>query len=390
MVKVFIKIFLPFFLGFFFAFWAFSFAHAEEVYLVPLDSFEIVCNSTYSGYSSDIQLEIERSTNTYPFNTSGILFGDSTTLGLPSNAVYLYSSGYGASISGVPVDRCAYSYYGKDMSDFSVNFDNLVISLDMDSLLNGFYRYETDFLFGVFFVVDPFQYSIGDYDLTPSYTYDSHPFYIADSDSGMHIEVVLVGEQEYTYKQGQSNVTVSLLKFHAESTFLYDSSYGTDITFNLQSAFSFIFSSLNFDTSAIRATGRTQTAYACYNTRVWSSLFSNVDPPVTPTPSPTPYPGQDTQESINQGVSNIEGQINQLINSLNPVISPIPTPVDFTIDETLFDELESLTLPDVSNAQDSYTYLWDIFNPLWWFLGLLFGSVFVIGIFLYVLRGGFI
>lgn len=365
-------------------------ACAEEIDLVPSDSFELVSNSTYTGYTSDIQLEIERSTNSYPFTTSGILFGDSTTLSLPSDAVYLYSSGSGTNIAGVPVDRCAYSYYGKDMTDFSVNYKNLIISLDMDNLLNGYYRYETDFLLGVFFVVDPFQYSIGDYDLTPTYTYDSHPFYIGDSDAGMHIEVVLVGEQEYTYKQGQSNVTVSLLKFHAESTFLYDSAYGTDITFNLQTAFSSIFSSLNFDTSAIRGTGRTQTAYACYNTRVWSSLYSNVDPPVTPTPSPTPYPGQDTQESINAGVNQIESQVNQIVDLLNPQATPIPTPIGIEIDETLLDNLESMTLPDISDGAPVWSTLWDVFEPLLPFVLLMGTSLTIVYFVMFLLRGGWL
>lgn len=298
----------------------FSCAHAEEVELIPLDSFELVCNSTYTGYTSDIQLEIERATNTYPFTTSGILFGDSTTLALPSDAVYLYSSGNGTTIAGVPIDRCAYSYYGKDIMDFSVNYKNLVVSLDMENLLDGYYRYECDFLLGVFFVVDPFQYSIGDYDLTPSYTYSSQPFFISDSQDGMHIEVTLVGEQEYTYKQGQSNVTVSLLKFHSESTFNYDDLYGTDITFNLEPAFQNIFSSLNFDTSSIRSTGRTQTAYACYNNRVWSSLFSNVDPPVTPTPTPTPSPNQDIINTNNTNTTNIISNINSGFDSLASTI----------------------------------------------------------------------
>lgn len=360
-----------------------SFAFAEEVELIPSDSFELVCNSTYTGYTSDYHLELERATNAYPFTTSGIIFGDSTTLNLPSDAVYLYRSGYGSSIAGVPVDYCAYSYYGYQMYDFSVNYKNLVISLDMENYLNGYYRYETDFLLGVFFVVDPFQYSIGDYDLTPSYTYDSHPFYIGDSESGMHIEVVLIGEQEYTYKQGQSNVTVSLLKLHAESTFYYDSAYGTDLTFNLESAFQNLFSSLSFDVSSIRNTGRSQTAYACYNTRIWSSLFSNVDPPITPTPSPTPYPGQDTQESINSGVQ-------QIVTDLNISATPIPVPSELAIDETIFDVLETMTLPDISEAETSFTDLWSIFDPLWVFLGALFGSLTVVGLFLYFVRGCFI
>ena len=115
----------------------FSCAHAEEVELVPSDSFELVCNSTYTGYTSDLHLEVERATNSYPFTTSGILFGDSITLSLPSNAVYLYSSSYGASISGVPVDRCAYSYYGKDISDFSVNYKNLIVIFEFMGLING-------------------------------------------------------------------------------------------------------------------------------------------------------------------------------------------------------------------------------------------------------------
>lgn len=394
MVKVLIKIFLPFFLGSFFALWSFSSAHAEEVSLIPVDSFEFVQHSNASGYESLVHFEVERSAVSYPFTNSNWYLGPQSLVSAPSSSVFLYSSGSQVFISGCPVDRCAYSYYGYQFADFSIFTDSLIVSLDMSGYVNGYYRYELDFEYGAGFVVDPFQYTSGNNVLTPSYTFSSVPLHIPDSDSGMHISCYIVGQQDYTVSQRGdglgATLTTGLVHFHCESTFYFDSSYGTDIVFNLTPIFGNMISKLDYDMSPVRNTGRSQTAYALYNNRFWSSLYSNVEPPVTPTPSPTPYPGQDTQESIHQGVSNIEGQLNQLINSLNPVVSPIPTPSDFTIDETLFDELETMTLPDVSAAEDTFSSLWDIFDPLWWLLALIFSVTFVIGIFLYVLRGGFI
>lgn len=395
MVKVLIKIFLPFFLGSFFALWAFSFAHADEVTLIPVDSVEFTARSTYSNYESNVYFEVERSSWTSPFTNTNWYLGPRAQVDSPSDGVYLYpSSGNTQSIQGVTVVRAAYSYYGYQFSDFSVIPLSLVVNLDMSNLINGYYRYECDFEFGVGFVIDPFQYTSGDNDLIPSYSYSSVPLHIADSESGLHISCYFVGQDNFTVLQRDDGVgaslTTGLPHFHCVSTFYYDSEYGTDVTFNLTPIFSTMIGSLSYDMSPVRATNRSQAAYAIYNNRFWSSLYSNVEPPVTPTPVPTPYPGQDTQESIQQGVSNIEGQLYQLINSLNPVVSPIPTPSDFTIDETLFDELETMTLPDVSAAEDTFSSLWDIFDPLWWLLALIFSVTFVIGIFLYVLRGGFI
>lgn len=107
------------------------------------------------------------------------------------------------------------------------------------------------------------------------------------------------------------------------------------------------------------------------------------EPPATPTPVPTPYPGQDTQESINQGVQVI-------VDVLDVSATPLPHPDELQIDETLFDSLESMTLPDVSPATDTFANLWTIFDPLWAFIGMLAGSLLVVGIFLYLLKGNFI
>lgn len=380
MVKVLIKIFLPFFLGLFFAFWAFSFASAEEVSLVPSDSFELY--SSLSGTSTSFIQEVKRSVSDYPFTDSSCELG---TTSLVPDSFYLYSSSSSSYFSIIK------TVYGSSPT-FNFSFDNCVVTLDMTNNINGYYRYSFDLYFGVCGGFTQWaNYNDITFDFTPSYTYSSVPLAIPDSESGMHCIVYLVGQSDYLvnddYTPSSCFEKFGLVHIFVESTFYYDSNYGTDIVFNLEPWFDSNISSLGIDPTFF-----TLDRYFRFyvNNRVKSSLFGNVDPPVTPSPTVSPYPGQDTQESIQQGVSNIEGQMNQLINSLNPVVSPIPTPADFTIDETLFDELESMTLPDVSSAEDTFSSLWDIFDPIWWFLALLFSVTFVIGIFLYVLRGGFI
>lgn len=128
-----------------------------------------------------------------------------------------------------------------------------------------------------------------------------------------------------------------------------------------------------------------------YNTESWymiqsfflPTLYYELEPPATPTPIPTPYPGQDTQESINAGVQ-------QIVQGLDVQATPIPHPDDLTIDETIFDALDDMTLPDVTPAQSTFTNLWSIFNPLWAFVGLFAGSMTLVGIFMYCLKGRFI
>lgn len=363
-------------------------ASADEVVLIPVDSVEFTAKSTYSNYESNVYFEVERSSWTSPFTNTNWYLGPRDQVDSPSDGVYLYpSSGNTEFIQGVTVVRAAYSYHGYQFSDFSVIPLSLVVNLDMSNLINGYYRYECDFEFGVGFVVDPFQYTSGDNDLIPNYVYNSVPLHIADSDSGMHISCYFVGQDNFTVLQRADGVgaslTTGLPHFHCVSTFYYDSQYGTDVTFDLTPIFSNMIGSLSYDMSPVRDTNRSQAAYAIYNNRFWSSLYSNVEPPVTPTPVPTPYPGQDTQESINQGVQTI-------IHGLDLNATPIPTPVDLSIDETFFDSLDEMTLPDLSAAESTYLSLWDIFNPLWPFIGILVASLFVVAVFCWLLRGGFI
>lgn len=364
----------------------FDIAYADEVSIVPVDTFELYGKSSATGYESQYIFEIERSCSSYPFtnNSNNFALGKNNQLSIGNSAIYLYRSGYGQTLAGVPADRCAYGYTSYNMPDFTVSFSNLVISLDMSDQLNGYYRYTCDFMVGVGFVADPLQYVSGDYDFTPSYTYNSAPLAIPDSEDGLHCMVYLVGEQEYSWASGSSSTTTcSLVHLRMESTFYFDSTYGTDITFNLSPVFSNMLGSLNFDLSALRATGRSQSTNAYYNNRVWSALYGNVEPPVTPTPTVTPYPGQDTQESINQGVQ-------QIVQGLDVQATPIPTPEAFTVSPTDLEILETMTLPDLSDTSETVSSIWDIFAPAGWFIAALVSAILVTSIFLYVLRGGWL
>lgn len=361
-----------------------SFAFADEVSIVPSDEVYISAHSSQSGYTTPVIQEVPFS-GTWP-TSPHFMLGYNT---LP-DLTYVYNSSGSLTDLGVPIDRCYYAMNMSYMSDFTITYDNIVIELDLSDLPNGYYRYESDIYVGI--ALDGYDFlsrTAYNFNYIPSFIYPTSAVYISDSSSSMHCSVRYVDNVDFTASYLNSSATNRLVHFYLTSTFQYDSTYGSDVVFNLQ-PFLEEFSSFSFSMDQTKAHWNGGYVAFVYNNRFDSKLTGGVEPLFTPTPSPTPYPGQDTQESINQGVSNIEGQMNQLINSFNPVVSPIPTPADFTIDETLFDELETMTLPDISDTQSTYSALWDIFNPLWWILGLMFSIVFVIGIFLYVLRGGFI
>lgn len=365
-----------------------SFAAAEEVSLIPDDSFELVAHGSQSGFTSQVHMEVEKSSTEYPFTISNFLFGNSQ---LVPDSIFLRSSSAQLTYANMLVDRCAYSYYGFEMSDFSVTYDNLVIGLDMSNQVNGYYRYECDFYIGVAVAPDSFYSGSGLSDLTPTFTFSSAPLSIGDSEQGMHCTVYLVGENEYTVSFNNArSAKLSLIHFHLESTFNFDSQYGSEVAFYLSPVFSNMISSLSFDMSPVRSAGGTPSCNCYYNNRVKSVLYSNVDPPITPTPSPTPYPGQDTQESINAGVSQIESQVSQLTNILDVHATPVPVPEELTIDETVIDVLESMTLPDIEDSRSTMSTMWEIFTPAVWYLALLAAAIFAVSIFLWILRGGWL
>lgn len=352
-----------------------SFAFAEEVSLVPSDTFELYSTS---NYQPDLVQSVKRSTSLYPFTESTYENGSTS---LVPDSYYLYSSSGSTGHYLDPVQ----SSYGASAGIWSMSFDNFIVTLDMSENINGYYRYSFDLYFGISGGFDQWaSFSARTLDFTPNYSYVSAPLFISDSDSGMHCTVYLVGQTDYTIQDDYADTgileTYSLIHIYVESTFYYDSSYGSEIVFNLEPWFDSNISSLSVDASIIPVN---RSFYFYANNRVKSTLVGNVDPPVTPTPTPTPYPGQDTQESINQGVQTI-------IQGLDLNATPIPTPVDFSIDETFFDSLDEMTLPDLSFAESTYLSLWDIFDPLWPFICILVASLFVVTVFCWILRGGFI
>lgn len=380
MVKVLIKIFLPFFLGSFFALWAFSFAHADE----PDYGQEITITST------DVSMNLYG----YYYTGSNIpsAFSASSTYVRSDLRSYQFRTGSGWDSAF----QCALTYQQLsdrlpllDKSFTSSNYGNAVpinisdVSFSVDYTLPslaGWYTCTYDVYLGV--GVGLPRNNVASYCIN-SFTVDGSADFYTDSEGHPFI-LQYVDTVQSTFTAGGNTMRFDLLHFQA----IYQGDH-IDETLSLN-LYDYLRNHIaGWQASGVYGNGYSIAAYS-FQSFVDMHVYYMAEPPATPTPIPTPYPGQDTQESINQGVSNIEGQMNQLINSLNPVVSPVPTPADFTIDETLFDELESMTLPDVSSAEDTFSSLWEIFNPLWWLLALLFSVTFVIGIFLYVLRGGFI
>lgn len=385
-MKTITKIFIALILGVVLALGAFPhIAYADEIEIVPDVTYELTASASV-GYTNRVYFEVPNDAygNKYPINETNCMIGNYNDLGLVGTPVFLSSANRDATFGNFPLNYCANWYVPANAQDFSITFHGLHIALDMGENLNGYYRYTCDFLLGCCFNGASAYYRQVTIDATPNYTYNSAPLYISDSENGMHGTIYLVGQTDYFYTIYQnSKVQNGLVKFRFESTFYYDSTYGTEVAFDLSPMFSSMIGPLNYDLSDFRAGGVNSNNYGYYNNRFLSKLFGNVEPPVTPTPTVTPYPGQDTQESINQGVQTI-------IQGLDVQASPIPTPADLTIDETIVDVLETMTLPDLTDAGTSYSNMWDIFTPAVTFLALLASSIFVVSVFLWILRGGWL
>lgn len=349
-----------------------SFASAQEVEIVPED-YHILYSS--SPYSSLLDQEIRRDTSLSPFTDVKCPIGTSS---LVPDSNYVYSAN-----AVTRYDRVNEGY-ANNMADWSFRYTGCEIGLDMSNQTDGYYRYSADLYFGLGGTFTSYaNVSARTINLKASYTYNSVPLAIPDSESGMHCMVYLVGETEFTREDSNSNAgvyeTFNLVHIFVESTFYYDSAYGSDIVFNLEPWFDNNISSLSVDCSPLRATVSRNFAFYA-NNRFTSRLFGNVDPPVTPTPSPTPYPGQDTQESINAGVQ-------QIVQDLNVYATPVPTPADIELDPDDLESLEALTLPDISDGSSTFSDLWDIFAPAVPYLTMLVLSLFGIMVFLWILEG---
>lgn len=348
-----------------------SFASAQEVEIVPEDTLNLYSSSPYN---SALEQEIERDTSLSPFTDVKCPLGTSS---LVPDSVYVYSA------QAVTRYDMINAGMANNMADWSVSFYNAIIGLDMSNQTDGYYRYSADLYFGIGGTFTSYgNVSARTMDLRATYTYNSVPLAIPDSENGMHCMVYLVGETDFTRQDSSIstvNETFNLVHIYVESTFYYDSAYGTDIVFNLVPWFDNNISALSVDCSPLRATvSRNFDFYA--NNRFTSRLFGNVDPPVTPTPTPTPYPGQDTQESINAGVQ-------QIVQDLNVYATPVPTPADIELDPDDLESLEALTLPDISDGSTTFSDLWDIFAPAVPYLTMLVLSLFGIMVFLWILEG---
>lgn len=347
-------------------------ASAEEVELTP-DDYHILYSS--SPYSAVLDQEIRRDTTLSPFTDAKCPIGTSS---LVPGSTYVYSA------NAVTRYDIIKNGMANNMADWAFRYTGCEIGLDMTDQTDGYYRYSADLYFGLGGTFTSYaNVSARTINLKASYTYNSVPLAIPDSESGMHCMVYLVGETEFTREDSYSNAgvyeTYNLVHIYVESTFYYDSAYGTDIVFNLDPWFENNISALSVDCSPLRATvSRNFDFYA--NNRFTSSLVGNVAPPVTPTPSPAPYPGQDTQESINQGVQ-------QIVTDLSISATPVPTPSEIEISPSDLESLEELTLPDVSVTQTTFADLWDIFAPAVPYLTMLAGSLLAVSIFMWILAG---
>lgn len=345
-------------------------ASAAEVEIVPVDSINLYSSSPYSSL---LDQEVERDTTLSPFTTSNYVLGGSD---LVPGSVYLYSTNANNRLDRVQEGNAP------NMADWSMNYTNAVITLDMTDLTDGYYRYEVDLYIGVAGGFTSYANTSAALNLKASYPYISSPLYIGDSEDGMHCNVYLVGESVYSRTDSNTNgqvQTFNLIHVYITSTFNYSSVYSTEIVFNIKPWFDNNLGSLSFDCSGLRSSpSRTFAFYA--NNRFVSKLYGNVDPPVTPTPSPTPYPGQDTQESINAGVQ-------QIVQDLNVYATPVPTPADIELDPDDLESLEALTLPDISDGSSTFSDLWDIFAPAVPYLTMLVLSLFGIMVFLWILEG---
>lgn len=275
-----------------------------------------------------------------------------------------------------------YSYSIANGSDrplpASLTLNTGSIVLDTTGFSSGAYHYSCEFYVGIGYHRVQHQINTSFY-VPATFALDNVSL------SNNFFTYSYVGKEQVTYYTNGGNASVDLLHFHFDCYFELDGTE-TSKTFSLDTICDFILGSpisYDFATQGPFGSRNSRTFYYLTNNRFVSELWKVDSMPIPPSPTPTPYPGQDTQESINQGVQTI-------ITALDISATPIPTPADLKIDETIFDELETMTLPDVSSTSQNFLDLWSIFAPLWPFLGILFGSLTVVGIFLYFLRGGFI
>lgn len=352
-----------------------SFAFAEEV---PVSHTEDVTYTTVYHTSSDYQIAVTTDSWNYcPDPTQTNWIGGNAQRDLRT----LYKAPYPTTVEGTGTTNAAYymslydtiwGYYNPQMPTFTLTLSDCSFTLDTSDLPAGYYRYIVHFYYGCAFS----NANTVSSSVQPSYLGISS--YTEDFTSIAFNGLV----QCQNYFAGNSYPFRSdLLEFTFDTVFYCDGNT-SETEFNLY----YWISQLGKNILGYDLTGYTIGRYYYLNiwanNRYYTELYGNVEPPVTPTPSPTPYPGQDTQESINSGVQ-------QIVSDLSVVATPVPTPIGLDLDETVLDQLESVTLPDMSNQQlnATFTNLWDIFSSLWSYLGILFGSIVVVSVFCFVIGG---
>ncbi|MBO7734504.1 MAG: hypothetical protein J6S67_18210 [Methanobrevibacter sp.] len=323
-MKKILKILLCLSLGFVPLF-LFSCAHAEEVQLVPSDSWEYEVH--FQNNSDDFYLTTDSTMNypdsyTDPQNpTHRLILGDF----LCGESQVAYVSGYVPSNDTPVYAPLPYSYQGCypyyylynsgntsiDFPSFTLTFHDSTLTLDCSNLTSGWYRYEAELYLGV--AVGGFgTFSPAPPSFEPTFTYltDEIPL-------GVNGVIYYAGTEDLSTGDVSSPMFgTKLVHFHFEDTFEVDPQVGT-YDWNLTPAFQYLISGLQYQGFSVL---KRQCITVYGNSRFASSLYGNVDPIVSPTPTPTPSPNQDIINTNNTNTTNIISNINSGFDSLAGII----------------------------------------------------------------------
>lgn len=303
----------------------FSCAHAEEVELTPVDSWDYEVH--FQNNTDDFYLTTD-STMNYPVSYTDpsspshrLLLGDF----LCGSSQVAYIAGYDPNTDTSGYSPFPYSYQGcypyyylnnafntpVDFPSFTLTFHDSTLSLDCSNLTSGWYRYEVEFYLGV---------AVGGYgtfspappSFEPTFTYltDQIPL-------GVNGVIYYAGTEDLSTGDSSSPMFgTKLVHFHFEDTFEVDPQVGT-YEWNVTPAFQYLISGLQYQGfSVLKRQG-----IAVYgNSRFASSLYGNVAPIVSPTTIPTPSPNQDIINTNNTNTTNIISNINSGFDSLVGII----------------------------------------------------------------------
>lgn len=289
---------------------AFSCAHAEEIELVPTDTFSLSEHVSYSvgdprSYEFDSLVQCPNYSGT--FNWIGGDFLNSSSRIAYQDPYYSYSNSVNSKYLNLILQH--YDYYSDNYTvpTFTVSITGGNVSLDVSTLLAGWYRYEADIYIGLGGMSEASFHPSFD----PAFTFNATPFPLASG------TLTYVGTEDYTVGASQNSLFGSkFLHFVLEDTFYIDPAVGS-YDWYLDTAFANIVSGIQYQGGT--TIYRRELLIITTNNRFISRLYSNVDPPITPTPTPTPSPNQDIINNNNSNTTNIITTINDGFDALSAV-----------------------------------------------------------------------